>query len=383
MSSKTPFTTFTKPGFEATEHAFINNFESTSDLGGELGAQFCAFQNGELLVDFYGGWRDRAKTKPVEEDTLFSVYSSGKVAGALVIAHLVDQDLIGYNQPVISIWPEFGAEGKDALTIGEVLSHQAGLSGISDPDWQSEDWYDWNKTCSTLAAQTPLFSPKSSSGYHPITYGFLAGEIARRADRDGRTLGRILREDICAPHEIDLWIGLPASEHKRCSDIIRPRSAADLGEMNAATLAAFGKRTASPDAKDITRWREAEFAGSNAQATARAMATMMTMLLDGSIDNQKYLAEDTLAEVHKSRISGQDLVLPFHIDFAAGIMRNAPNFFYGPGANTLGHSGWGGSCLFADPETGITGAYAMNRQDKSLLGDMRPRRIIDALYNAL
>lgn len=374
-----PFTTYTRSGLETAEAAFKANFEDD----GELGAQFCAFQNGRLLVDFHGGYRDRLKTQPVTDRTLFSIYSSGKVAAALVIAHLVDQDRIGYNQTVASLWPEFAVEGKGDLTIGQVLSHQGGLSGITDPEWAAENWFNWDKTCAALAAQKPLFPPTSASGYHPITYGFLAGEIARRADAEGRSLGRILREDICGPHNVDLWIGLPEREHPRCSDMIRPKAAADLGEMNEATRAAFGTRAAAPGSKDLSQWRMAEFAGSNAQGTAKAMARLMTLLIDGTLDGEKYLAEDSLADVTRSRIKGFDLVLPFEIDFAAGIMRNAPNFFYGPNAGTLGHSGWGGSCLFADPATGITGAYAMNRQDNSLLGDMRPRRIIDALYSAL
>ena len=379
MTADIPFTNFTRAGFESVETAFKDNFYN----GEELGAQFCAYQNGRLLVDFCGGWRNRQKTQPVTDTTLFSIYSSGKVAAALVIAHLVDQDRIGYDQTVQSIWPDFGADGKDTLTIAQVLSHQAGLSGITDPNFTAEDWYDWDKTCAVLAAQTPIFPPTSASGYHPVTYGILTGEIARRVDIDGRTLGRILHEDICAPHDIDLWIGLPETEHERCSDIVRPRAAPDLGEMNAAKTAAFGRVSASPNAKDLTRWRKAEFAGSNAQSTAKAMARLATLLLNGSLEGEKYLAEDTLSELRKSRISGENLVLPFELDFAAGIMRNAPNYFYGPNAETLGHSGWGGSCIFADPKTGITGAYAMNKQDNSLLGDTRPIRIIDALYTAL
>jgi CubicO group peptidase (beta-lactamase class C family) len=105
--------------------------------------------------------------------------------------------------------------------------------------------------------------------------------------------------------------------------------------------------------------------------------------VDGFIGNMPVLSEDMLAHFSKSRISGQDQVLPFEIDFAAGIMRNTPNFFYGPNPNTLGHSGWGGSCVFADPDNGLHGAYVMNNQQNSLLGDMRPRRLIEAVYGAI
>lgn len=375
----TPFDIYAASGLEPVTEAFKANF----DEGLEHGAQFCVFQNGELLLDLKGGWADRAKSEPVKGDTLFSVYSSGKAMAALVIAHLADQDRLGYNQLVATIWPDFAAHGKGELSVAQVLSHQAGLSGITNPDWTGEDWYDWDKTCAELAGQEPIFPPGSASGYHPVTYGFLAGEIARLTDKDMRSLGRILREDLCSPNDIDVWIGLPEAEHHRCSYMQKPRAMADLGEINAATKASFLNKNGTPSGRSITEWRKAEFAGSNCQATAKGLAQMMQMAVDGNIGTAKYLSEDITGFLRESRISGPNLVLPFDIDFAAGVMRNAPNYFYGPNAETVGHSGWGGSCVFADPETGLHGAYVMSRQDNTLLGDMRPRRIIDALYKNL
>ena len=375
----TPFDIFVSSGLEPAAEAFKTNFENNL----EHGAQFCAFKNGELLIDLKGGWADNKKMQPVKDDTLFSVFSSGKAIAALVIAHLADQDRLGYNQLVSTFWPEFAAHGKGVLSVAQVMSHQAGLSGISNPNWMGEDWYDWDKTCAELAAQEPLFPPGSASGYHPITFGFLAGEIARRTDKDMRSLGRILREDFCAPNDIDVWIGLPETEHHRCSTMQKPKAMADLGEMNPATKAAFMTRNAVPGGRSITEWRKAEFAGSNCQASAKGLAQVMQMAIDGNIGNTKYLSEDIIKAFRQPRISSPNLVLPFDIDFAAGVMRNTPNYFYGPNAETVGHSGWGGSCVFADPLTGLHGAYVMNRQENTLLGDMRPRRIIDALYDCL
>ena len=162
---ETPFDTFIKSGFENAANAFKANFAD----GLELGAQFCAYQNGALLLDLKGGWTDRQKQNPVDENSLFSVYSSGKAMAALTIAFLVDQDKIGYDQLITTFWPEFGHNGKETVTVGQVMSHQAGLPGISNPDWTAEDWYDWDKTCSELAKQDPLFQPGTACGYHPNT----------------------------------------------------------------------------------------------------------------------------------------------------------------------------------------------------------------------
>ena len=349
----------------------------------ELGFQFCVMQHGKALIDIQSGWVDRQKSAEVDEDTLFAVFSSGKAAAALAIAWLVEEDRIGYDQFVETIWPEFAQAGKDGLTIGQLMSHQSGLSGVTNTDWTVKDWFDWDKTIHQLEQQPPIFEPGSASGYHPVTYGFLAGEIARRADEQGRTLGQILREELCEPSDSDVWIGLPTPEHDRCAQMQKPKALADMGEITDATRWAFMKPWSSPGGMGATAWREAELAGSNCHATARGLATLMQAGVDGRIAANPTLSEDTLAAFSKSRISGQNLVLPFELDFAAGVMLNSPNFFYGPNPTTLGHSGWGGSCVFADPVSGLHGAYTMNRQRNSLLGDVRPRALIDAIYEAL
>jgi len=374
-----PFTLNAQDEFSGVVDAFKANFED----GHELGASVCILRDGETILDLKGGWADKDKTVPINDSHLFSIYSSGKAAAALVIAHLADQDRLGYDQPVSTFWSEFGAQGKDALTVGQVMSHQHGLSGITNPDWQPEDWYDWDKTRDELAAQKPIFEPGSASGYSPITFGFLAGEIAWRTDKFGRNLGEILRQDICEPHNIDVWLGLPEAEHHRSVYMQKPKRLARFGEITPATRAAFLEKWSATAGMDISIWRSAQLAGSNCQATAKGMARLMQAFVDGTINGSVYLAEDMVEKATQARIYGQDQVLPFELNIAAGVMLNYPNFFYGSNPSTVGHSGWGGSCVFADPDAGISFCYAMNRQDNSLMGDPRPLRIIDALYEAL
>lgn len=386
--SNYPISGYIAPQLDHIKDAIAQN-RSEND---EMGFQLCVMQKGETLIDICAGFADKAQTEPVREEHLFAVYSSGKSMAAFVIAHLCEHDRIGYNQLVQSLWPDFGAPengkpvkgeeptGMAALSIAQVMSHQSGLSGISGTGWTSADWYDWDKTCARLAAQDPLFPPASASGYSPITFGFLAGEIARRADKQMRSLGQILREDLTNTCAADVWIGLPDEHHSRCVQMQKPKRGAQMGEMNAATRAAFMEAHSAPNNGSLADWRRAEFAGSNCHASARGLAVMMQIAVNGFVKDIPVLSEDILAQMSASRISGQDLVLPFDIDFAAGLMRNRPNFFYGPNPRTLGHSGWGGSCVFADPDNGLHGAYVMNNQQNSLLGDKRPRRLIDALY---
>lgn len=377
--TQTPFSLTCADQFSPVADLFRRAFEN----GDELGASFSLYKDGAPLINFIGGWADRKKTQPVDVDTLFAVFSSGKVPAALVMAWLVDQDRIGYDQPACGIWPEFAQNGKEAITIGDMLSHQTGLSGITNPDWTSQDWFDWDKTVNELAGQAPIFTPQSASGYQPITYGYLIGEIARRADKEQRSLGTILLEEICEPFDLDIWIGLPDFHHERCAEMQKPRALTDFGEINDATRAAFMQRSSAPGGKGAAEWRRAEIAGSNCHATADSLARLMQLVNNGAIGEQRLFAEDIPVKIAQPRISGPNLVLPFDLTFGAGLMHNAPNFYFGPNPQTLGHSGWGGSCLFADPDTGLTGAYAMNRQESTLIGDPRPVALINAVYECL
>ena len=216
-----------------------------------------------------------------------------------------------------------------------------------------------------------------------MTYGFLAGELSRRADPQGRHLGLILRESLAEPAEADVHIGLDPSDHTRVAQMIKPRAMADLGVITPVKKAAFLEPWSSPSRISGDQWREAELAGSNCQATARGLAILMQAFVDGQVAGETILGAETWRAVTQSRIKGQDAVLPFEIDFAAGVMRNAPNFYYGPNSGTVGHSGWGGSAVFADAETGLHGAYVMNRQNHFLMGDPRANAVITAAFESL
>jgi CubicO group peptidase (beta-lactamase class C family) len=363
--------------FVAVARAFAANF----DQGAELGARFALAIGGEIVIDLMGGWADRDESRPFGEDTLTPVFSTTKAMASFMIARLVGQGRLAYDQRVAELWPAFGAAGKGALTVAEVLSHQGGLAGLEGP-MAPADWYDWDRVCERLAAMTPLWPPKSASGYHPVTFGYLAGEIFRRAD--GRTMGTALREDIAAPLGLDLWIGLPDAEHVRCAQVRRPPAMPDLGPLTEIKRLAFLTRWASPGGRGEAAWRRAEIPSANGHATAPALAILMAALAsDGRIGALQVLAPGVAAQAARERVFGPDLVLPYQMSWGAGFMRNEGLGIYGPEGANFGHSGWGGSCAFADPRRGVSGAYVMNRQSAQLIADPRALRLIEAAYTAL
>jgi CubicO group peptidase (beta-lactamase class C family) len=365
------------PQLDPVREAFAANFAEDA----ELGARFCLAIEGEIVLDLWAGFADRARTRPFDAATLTPVFSTTKAVTALMLARLVGQGRLAYGQRVAEVWPEFGQAGKDPVTVEQALSHQAGLCGLAEP-MEPALWLDWDAICARLAAMAPLWPPGSASGYHPMTFGYLAGEIFRRID--GRTLGTALAQDVCTPLGLDLWIGLPQAQDRRLAEVRRPPAMPDLGEITEPRRLAFLTKWASVDARGSAAWRRAEIPSANGHATAAGLARLMAaMACDGTVDGRTVLAPGIAARAARERIVGPDLVLPRVMSWGAGFMRSAGSGLYGPGPASVGHSGWGGSCAFADPDRRLSGAYVMNRQSAVLIDDPRARRLIAASYASI
>jgi CubicO group peptidase (beta-lactamase class C family) len=363
--------------FAGVKDAFAASFAA----GEELGARFTLVEAGETVLDLWGGFADRARARPFDETTLAPIFSTTKAIAALLIARLADAGRLDYAQTVASVWPEFAQAGKAAITVEQVMSHQAGLSGFPDR-MEPALWFDWDAICAKLAAMAPIWPPGTASGYHPITFGYLAGEIFRRID--GRTMAAALREDLARPFGLDVFIGLADEESPRLAELQRPGALPDFGQINPATKAAFLTPWSQPGGRGAEALRRFELPSATGHATALALARLMGALAnDGWLDGETILSPALIAEAARRRIRGPDLVLPFEISWGAGFMRNETIHPWGPGNRTFGHAGWGGSCAFADPERRLAGAYVMNRQSTDLIGDRRPRRLIEAAYASL
>lgn len=367
------------PRFTPLRDTFADHFAK----GWNSGAGLAVTVDGERVADLTAGVADRSGETPFTASTLTPVFSCTKAVTALVMAKLVDEGAFTYDQTLASVWPEFAAHGKGAITIEQALSHQAGLAGFT-ADWERADWLDWDKTVNALAAMAPLWPPGEASGYHAATFGYLAGEVVRRTT--GRTLGAVLREDICAPLGLEFWIGLPEAEHHRVAEMRLPRGLPDFGEINAPTRAAFLERwSGSGVVGEPSAWLRAEIPSANGVGTAAALADLMQPFArDGRLGDTALISADASRAARAVRIAGPDLVLPYDIAFAAGLIANTPEHrIYGPSPNAVGHTGSGGSAAFADPDRGLTFAYVMTQQNPTLLIDDRLRALIDALYASL
>jgi CubicO group peptidase (beta-lactamase class C family) len=289
---------------------------------------------------------------------------------------LVERGLAAYDDKVAHWWPEFAAGGKQDVTIAQLLSHQAGLCSFTDPA-VVEDYYDQPAAAARLAAQTPLWPPGSRSGYHAISIGPLAGELFRRIE--GRTLGRFIAEELAEPLELDLTLGLPASEEHRRAEMIAPP---ELGtaNMNAALnpsqVAAYTNPAMEPLFPNTPAWRNCELVSANGFSNAHSLAKLFSAVISGP---RRLLSDATLEQATRPRIEGVDEVLGLPARWGAGFLLNTDGL-YGPEPRSFGHSGWGGSFVMVDPVRRMVIAYAMNRMGTDLVGDPRDEALIAASY---
>ena len=366
------------PGFEGVRDAFAANFASDGDVG----ASFCATKDGEILVDLWAGVADAATGKPWERNTIVNVYSTTKTMCALTALLLADRGALDFARPVAHYWPEFAANGKAAVTVAQLMSHSAGLSGWKEKI-SKDDLYDWDKATSLLAAQAPYWEPGTAPGYHAMTQGYLVGEVVRRIA--GVSLGTLFRTEIAEPLGADFHIGLPASEDARVATLIPPPVGQGIADMTDRPLTAnMASNPAINPLETRTRaWRAAEMPAANGQGNARSVAMVQTLVANGGVSGGKrILSEAGVRRALESQIQGDDLVLgiPVHYGLGYGLPGGQMPF---PNPNSCYWGGYGGSLVINDLDARTTFAYVMNKMAGTTVGDMRAFRLAMAMWQGL
>lgn len=369
--------------FAAVRDAFEANFEERD----ELGAAVTVLVDGSPVVDLWGGWADKSRTRPWERDTVVNVWSTTKGPTALCAHILVDRGLLDLDAPVAAYWPEFAAAGKESVPVRHLLSHRSGVAGLRDPHTLAE-LYDWELTTARLAATEPWWEPGTRSGYHAISYGFLIGEVIRRIT--GLLPGEFLRQEITGPLDIDFTVGLPEKDAGRVAELVQPKAvsreqAAIFSRMEPVAVASLLNPGTGTAAANTPEWRAAEIPAANGHGSARAVASLYGILAGrGSIDGRRILSEEAAERVREGQGSCRDLVLgagfAHDTELGLGLWLSGANASYGPNPRAVGHDGAGGSCGLADPEAGIALGYVMNRMGANIADDPRKMALIDAVY---
>jgi CubicO group peptidase (beta-lactamase class C family) len=364
--------------FAAVREEFARNFADR----GEVGAGVCIMVDHRIVVDLAGGWADEARSRPWQQDTLVDMYSVGKPLVALLALQLVDQGRVGLDDPIVSVWPEFGIGGKETATLRHALCHRAGVPAIREP-LTNDDLWDWRRMTGALAATEAWWEPGARHAYHTNTYGHLVGEVVRRVS--GETSATLLRA-VSAPLGADVWFGVPRAEQVRCADVIwagRDPGAAVPEDLSGDALMTMLGYVNPPGYSSIgvvntAAWRGAEIPSTSGHATAGGIARLYDALLQPG----RLLSADGLAEAVSPQSEGYCPVLGEEVTFGLGFKPTTPRRPFGPNPGSFGHFGTGGAVGFADPSAGVAFGYAMNHVIPRWQSS-RNRALMDALYESL
>src|SRR4029453_4598378 len=192
------------PGFETVRETFAENFTRRRELGGAC----CVFHNGEKVVDLWGGIRNKQTGEPWERNTMVVVHSATKGLAAMTLAVAHSRGWLNYEERVCTYWPEFAQQGKEKITVRQLLAHQAGLFAFDEPV-DRNIVANLDQLAAVMARHTPAWEPGTRQAYHGLTLGFYEGELMRRVDPRHRSLGRFFQDEIAAPLGEDFYIRLP------------------------------------------------------------------------------------------------------------------------------------------------------------------------------
>lgn len=332
------------------------------ESGEERGLQVAIYHRGEQIVDATSGVADHETGSPVASDTVFYAYSTGKAATATVAHILVEKGYFGYDTPIAELWPEFGAHGKESAIVRHVLTHTVGVPGIPD-DTTPEDLCDWEKMCARIADAEPWWEPGTKTAYHAYPFGYIIGEIARRAT--GKKISEVLREEVGEPLGVadELYFGMPESEHHRLARLEDMEGSAEfLASMpDDSPFFKLGPRAVTPNAEfgNRTDILEADIPAGG-KMSARAIARMHAAMM-GEVGGVRLISEERLREISAPAFSGTDEIMGNPVTWALGYGAGPPGTDSRKTSPIIEMGGVGGSFARAYTATGTALAFNKNR----------------------
>jgi CubicO group peptidase (beta-lactamase class C family) len=382
---------FVSRGYEAVREAFAENFVRRR----EVGAACCVYHRGEKVVDLWGGVRNKATGEPWQEDTMALVYSATKGMAAMTLALAHSRGWLDYDELVCKYWKEFAQNGKEKITVRQLLDHQAGLFAFDKPVDRSVV-ANLDRLAEVMARQKPVWEPGTRQAYHAITIGFYESELLRRIDPQHRSLGQFFQDEIATPLGLDFYIRLPESISNSRLATLESAGTFEMlfGFPIRLTLAVWNPHSnfyraliKNPGAAisvddQRTYARNLEVPSGGGVGTARAIAHAYSVFAAGG--KELGLRPETLKELTApatpSTHGFYDECIKGEAQFSLGFMKSCPGFPFG-NAGSFGAPGAGGSIGFADPQAQIGYAYVTNRMGVMMGGDPRDVALRDALYS--
>jgi CubicO group peptidase (beta-lactamase class C family) len=381
-------------GFESVRDAFEENFSSRN----ELGAACCVYREGEKVVDLWGGVRNKATGEPWGADTMVLVFSATKGLAAMAMAIANSRGLLDYEERVCTYWPEFAQNGKESITVRQLLAHQAGLFAFSERVDKGVV-ADLDRLAEIMARQAPEWEPGDRQAYHAISLGFYEAELLRRIDPQHRTLGQFFNDEIAAPLGADIYIRLPEDiPNSKLATLDKPKTRQLVFGGLPFRLLLTSMNPRSPIFRALLKpnpgpWvpldderiyaRNLEVPSGGGVGSARGIARAYDAFATGG--HELGLRSETLNALSAPAIPPVhgfwDEGLKREVQFSLGFFRPTAAWpFARPGA--FGSPGSGGAFGFADPERGLAYAYAPNRMGPNVVTDVRDEALRAAIDSA-
>ena len=369
------------------------------------GAAVCVYHRGECVVDLWGGVRDEAGTL-WQSDTMAPSFSTTKGVASTLVHIMVDRGLLDYDERIATYWPEFGQQGKQDITLRQVMTHQSGLYHIRQIIDHADRMLDWDYMIKAIEYAEPIHPPGERTGYHGLTYGFIVGEVLQRVT--GKQFSDLVESELADPLGLDgMYVGTPDEVHDRAANLMWSKAAdalrtAPAGGMlkRAGSLVrsshnllqsalgfvgidfglesifdALAPRGISGFKFDSGDSLRAAIPAANGLFTARSLARMYAALAaGGELDGVRIISEATLSRATEEQESTRGhVVIPFDMRWRLGYhgivtSRGLPR-------QAFGHFGFGGSGAWADPSLELAVALIVNCGMGTPFGDTRTVRI--------
>ncbi|XP_052218803.1 beta-lactamase domain-containing protein 2-like isoform X2 [Dreissena polymorpha] len=383
---------FTAEGFQKVRQTFQANL----DAGLERGGSFAVYYRGELVVNLWGGYSDYESRRLWKEDTLSTFFSSTKALAAFVIAHLADRGLLDYKERVSLYWPEFAQNGKEQITVEQLISNQAGLITLDKPFWLAELHSDPSVLGQKLAEQKPFWTPGEKHGYHPLTFGLYLDQLVRHVDPAHRCLADYFQEEIAKPFDIELYIGLPKALCHRATRVVLPKNMDQSvmlqnfkGDLELLMMTGRNpqdfKSVLSMNNPDI---RELPVPSTHGHATAANFAKLFGIVANrGKHNGKTFLSMTAIERFTRPIVAGIDC--SFGMDAAWSVGTHLITMVTGnhPPVNIFGHGGYGGQYAASDMRHQVGFAYTTGFLDPfssySTNGDQRMYSLVNAMYDCV
>ncbi|WP_439134836.1 serine hydrolase domain-containing protein [Pseudomaricurvus sp.] len=373
------------PGFEPVQQAFETLFLEY----GEIGSAVTLIHEGETVVNLWAGTRDKEGQHPWQENTRLNVFSVSKAVVAVAVLQLVERGALSLDQKIAELWPEFAQSGKQDITVRQVLTHRSGVNAFH-PKVPDDAIYDWQSITGWIAEETPWWTPGEEQGYSPLLYGWILGEVVRRASGCD-SFNAYVQQHIASPLGLNWTFGLRDDELAEIADVTglkSPRGQKSGGLLAEAisndprglTAKAFSNPLSLMVGTNQPPWRQAQIPAANGHASAGDLARFYAALAD-TADLRLLPASHRSLCWEEQTHTERDKVLHCPISLAAGFMRILPEgvqsqrYFCHPGA--------GGSLGYGDNSENFGFGYVSRAMGLSITMDERAELLLQSVYRCL